>query len=313
MQDRKVIAYASRQLKNHEKNYPTHDLELAAVVFALKIWRHYLYGARCQIFTDHKSLKYIFTQKELNMRQRRWLELVKDYDCEILYHPGKANRVADALSRKSSAKVMSIQAMPDMLQQEIRKLELEIISGQLSTLTIQPTIFDGVKGSQELDPLLIKFKKDVLEKKNAEFSLSPDGILHFRGRLCIPDDPELKEQILSEAHSTPYTVHPGVTKMYKDLKEQFWWSGMKKEVVEFVAKCLICQKVKAEHQRPGGELQPIEIPEWKWDQIAMDFVVGLPRTTKGHDAIWVIIDLLTKSAHFIPIKTTFSLEQLADL
>ena len=135
---------------------------------------------------------------------------------------------------------MSIQAMPDMLQQEIRKLELEIISGQLSTLTIQPTIFDGVKGSQELDPLLIKFKKDVLEKKNAEFSLSPDDILHFRGRLCIPDDPELKEQILSEAHSTPYSVHPGATKMYKDLKEQFWWSGMKKEVAEFVAKCLVC-------------------------------------------------------------------------
>ena len=98
MQNVKVVAYASRQLKIHEKNYPTHDLELAAVVFALKIWRHYLYGARCQIFTDHKSLKYIFTQIELNMRQRRWLELVKDYDCEILYHPGKANCVADALS-----------------------------------------------------------------------------------------------------------------------------------------------------------------------------------------------------------------------
>ncbi|KAL4016608.1 hypothetical protein IC575_024260 [Cucumis melo] len=98
----KVVAYASRQLKSHEQNYPTHDLELAAVVFALKIWRHYLYGERIQIFTDHKSLKYFFTQKELNMRQRRWLELVKDYDCEILYHPGKANVVADALSRKVS-------------------------------------------------------------------------------------------------------------------------------------------------------------------------------------------------------------------
>ena len=100
MQDGKVIAYASRQLKVHEKNYPTHDLEMAAVVFALKIWRHYLYGVKCEIFTDHKSLKYIFTQKELNMRQRRWLELVKDYDYEIIYHPGKANSVADALSRK---------------------------------------------------------------------------------------------------------------------------------------------------------------------------------------------------------------------
>ncbi|PON37319.1 Ribonuclease H-like domain containing protein, partial [Parasponia andersonii] len=100
MQNGKVIAYASGQLKEYEKKYPTHDLELAAVVFALKIWRHYLYREKCEIYTDHKSLKYFFTQKELNMRQRRWLELVKDYDCEIYYHTGKANVVADALSRK---------------------------------------------------------------------------------------------------------------------------------------------------------------------------------------------------------------------
>ena len=101
MQERKVIAYASRQLRPHEVNYPTHDLELAAIVHALKIWRHHLYGVKCAIFTDHKSLKYFFEQKELNMRQRRWLELVKDYDLTINYHPGKANTVADALSRKS--------------------------------------------------------------------------------------------------------------------------------------------------------------------------------------------------------------------
>ena len=100
MQDGKVVAYASRQLKPHEQNYPTHDLELAAVVFALKIWRHYLYGEKCRIFTDHKSLKYLLTQKDLNLRQRRWLELFKDYDYIIDYHPGKANVVADALSRK---------------------------------------------------------------------------------------------------------------------------------------------------------------------------------------------------------------------
>ena len=99
MKNDRVTAYASRQLKKHEKNYPTHDLELAVVVFALKICRHYLYGVPCRIFTDHKSLQYIFTQKELNLRQRRWLELIKDYDCTIEYHPGKANVVADALSR----------------------------------------------------------------------------------------------------------------------------------------------------------------------------------------------------------------------
>ncbi|PKU80595.1 hypothetical protein MA16_Dca011719 [Dendrobium catenatum] len=110
MQNGRVIAYASRQLKNHERNYSTHYMELAVVVFALKIWRHYLYGVKCEVFTDHQSLKYIFTQKELNLRQRRWLELIKDYDLDIQYYPGKANVVADALSRKtSSASWMSTQ------------------------------------------------------------------------------------------------------------------------------------------------------------------------------------------------------------
>ena len=132
MQNGKVVAYASRQLKDHERNYPTHDLEMAAVVFALKIWRHYLYGVRCEIFTDHKSLKYIFTQKDLNMRQRRWLELVKDYDCEIHYHPGKANSVADALSRKEEAKLMSIQTLHPELQREINELEIELIVESLA-------------------------------------------------------------------------------------------------------------------------------------------------------------------------------------
>ena len=123
----------------------------------------------------------------------------------------------------------------------------------------------------------------------------------------------MKNQILTEAHETPYSVHPGTTKMYKDLKEHFWWPGMKKDVTKFVERCLTCQKIKAEHQRPAGEIQSIEVLEWKWEQIAMDFVVGLPKTAKGHDAIWVIIDRLTKSAHFLPIKVTYSLEQLANL
>ena len=124
MQQGRVIAYASRQLKKHEEHYPTHDLELAAVVHALKIWRHYLLGNICHIYTDHKSLKYIFTQSELNMRQRRWLELIKDYDLEVHYHPGKANVVADALSRKSHCHCLTVKPMQRTLCQEMEHLNL---------------------------------------------------------------------------------------------------------------------------------------------------------------------------------------------
>ena len=138
MQNGKVIAYASRQLKEYEKNYPMHDLELAVMVHALKIWRHYLMGARCKIYTDHKSLKYFSTQKELNIRERRWLELIKDYDCEINYHPGKANVVADALSRKSSLSALRI--LPKPLQDDICKAEIELVAGKLANMTLRSTL-----------------------------------------------------------------------------------------------------------------------------------------------------------------------------
>jgi len=127
MQIGKVIAYASRQLKYHEQCYPTHDLELAAVVHAMKMWRHYLIGNKCDIYTDHKSLKYFFTQEDLNMRQRRWLELIKDYNLEIHYHPGKANVVANALSRKSYCHSLSMEAKPSELCREMEDLQLEIV------------------------------------------------------------------------------------------------------------------------------------------------------------------------------------------
>ena len=118
---------------------------------------------------------------------------------------------------------------------------------------------------------------------------------------------------MEEAHKSAYTVHPGSTKMYRDLREVYWWNNMKREIADFVSRCLICQQVKVEHQRPAGLLQPLSIPEWKWEHISMDFVTGLPKSVKGHDAIWVIVDRLTKSSHFLPIKTTFSLDRLAQL
>ena len=143
------------------------------------------------------------------MRQRRWLELVKDYDCEILYHPGKANRVADALSRKTSATLMFIQGLPKLLQSDINSLELEFIWGQLSALTLQPTIMEGMRGAHELDPNLFRIREAVENGTNTEFSISTDGILSLKGRICIPEDEELRNQLLTEAHTTPYCHDPG--------------------------------------------------------------------------------------------------------
>jgi hypothetical protein len=140
-QNNRVIAYASRALWNHEQNYPTRDLDLAAVIHALKIWRHHLMGTKCNIYTDHKSLKYIFTQANLNMRQRRWLELIKDYDLEVHYHPGKANVVADALSRKANCHCLSIEVFSETLYYQMKKLNLEIIpQGSLNLISIEPTL-----------------------------------------------------------------------------------------------------------------------------------------------------------------------------
>ena len=135
----------------------------------------------------------------------------------------------------------------------------------------------------------------------------------FRNQICVPKNDELIRKILQEAHNSSLSIHPGSTKMYNDLKKLYWWVGMKRDISEFVSRCLICQQVKAEHQVPSGLLQPVLVLEWKWDRVTMDFVTGLPFTPRKKDAIWVVIDKLTKSAHFIPVRMDYSLDKLAEL
>jgi hypothetical protein len=314
MQEGHVIAYASRQLRKHELNYPTHDIELAAVVHALKIWRHYVMGTKCQIYTDHKSLKYIFTQKDLNLRQRRWLELIKDYDLEIHYHPGKANLVADALSRKGQAHTAVATQMSTELAEEFDRLNLGIVTHiEGVTIEVEPTLEQEIRKGQMGDAKIQEIEDLMAEGRGPDFTKDEQGTIWFKNRICVPEIDSLWETILREAHDSAYSIHAGSTKMYQDLKQKYWWNGMKKDVATHVVVCDICQRVKAEHQRPAGLLQPLQVPEWKWEEFGMDFIVGLPRTPDGYDSIWVIINRLTKVAHFIPVKTNYTGAKLAEL
>ncbi|GJV36278.1 hypothetical protein Tco_1408755, partial [Tanacetum coccineum] len=259
MQREKVIAYASRQLKPNEENYTTHNLELGVVVFALKIWRHYLYDTKCTVFTDYKSLQHILHQKELNMRQRRWLELLADYDCEIRYHPGKI-----------------LEAQTEALKEE-------------------------------------NIKAENLRGMDKAFEVRPNGTRCIKNRSWLPLFVNPRDLIMHESHKSKYSIHPGFDKMYQDLKKLYWWPNMKAIIAEYVGKCLTCSRVKAECQKPSGLLVQPEIPMWKWERITMDFITKLPKTSNGHDTIWVIVDRLTKSAHFIPTRETDSMETLTRL
>ncbi|GJT98268.1 putative reverse transcriptase domain-containing protein [Tanacetum coccineum] len=267
MQRMKVIAYASRQLKIHKKNYTTHDLELGAVVFGLKIWRHYLYGTKCVVFIDHKSLQHILCQKELNMRQRRWIELLSDYDCEIRYHLGKANVIADALSQKEMKEAVKFE-----------NNEAEDIGGMLQKLEARA-----------------------------------DRTLCLDNRSWLPCYGDTTSLIIHESHKSKYSIHLGADKMYHDIKMLNWWPNMKADIATYVSKCLTCSKVKVEHQRPSGLLVQPDIPEWKWEKITMDFITKLCKMAAGFDSIWIIVDRLTKSAHFLPMKKTDSTEKLTRL
>ncbi|KAL4283832.1 hypothetical protein GQ457_16G018880 [Hibiscus cannabinus] len=273
----------------HEKNYPTHDIELAAV--------------RCTLYTDHKSLKYLMTQKELNLRQRRWLELLKDHDLSIEYHSGRENVVADALSRKVAVELRAMFA----------RLSISRDGGLVAELQVKPTLIQLIREKQLQDSAMAAHVPDIAEGKPTDFRFRDEGVLCFKDRIVVPDDGELRQTILTEAHSSPFSMHPGSTKMYRDLKDKYYWVGLKKDVAKFVSKCMVCQRVKAEHQFPSGLFQPLKIPKWKWERITMDFVTGLPLTPSKKNSVWVIVDRFTQCAHFLHVHSTYTYDKLVEL
>ncbi|KAH0670766.1 hypothetical protein KY290_026160 [Solanum tuberosum] len=219
----KVITYASRQLKVYERNYPTHDLELVVVVFSLKIWRHYLYGVHVDVLTYHKSLQYMSSQKDLNLRQRRWLELLKDYDMIILCHPGKANVVVDALSRISMGSTAHFEEDKKELAKHVHRLARLGVrlmdstqEGVMVMNGVESLLVSEVKVKQDQDPISLELKANVHKQKVMAFEQRRDGVLRYQGRLCVPRVDELQDKIMEEAHSSRYSIHPGSTKMYRD-------------------------------------------------------------------------------------------------
>ncbi|GKB02509.1 putative reverse transcriptase domain-containing protein [Tanacetum coccineum] len=276
MQNKKVIAYASRQLKIHEKNYTTHDFELGAVVFALKIWRHYLYRTKCTVFTDHKSLQHILDQKELNIRQRHWLELLSHYDCEIRCHPGKANVVADALSRKERIKPLRVRALVMTISLDLPK---QILEAQTKARKPKNLEAKDVRG------MLVDTSRESENPKKEKLEPRADGTLCLNNRSSLLCYGDLKTLIMHESHKLKYSVYPGSDKMYQDMKKLYWWPNMKADIATY----------------------------WKWDNITTYLITKLPRTSSGYDTIWVIVDRLTKSAHFLPMRENDPMDKLTRL
>ncbi|WMV59340.1 hypothetical protein MTR67_052725 [Solanum verrucosum] len=234
--------------------------------------------------------------RDMKMRQRRWLELLKDYEITILYHSGKANMVADALSWKEPSMGSLV-----FLKVEERPLALEARS----------TLMDQIRAHQVEDDNLRAIWYKVLRGEAKSVTFDPEGILRICGRICVPGVGGWVRMILEDAHCSKYSIHPRATKMCHDLKQHYWWCGMKKDIVDFVFKCLNCQQVKYEHQIPGGTIQRMPIPMWKWECITLDILTRLPLTLGEFYSIWVIVDRLTNSSHFIHVKTNYNAEQFS--
>jgi hypothetical protein len=199
-------------------------------------------GKRCELYTDHKSLKYIFTQSNLNLRQRRWLEVIKDYNLGINYHPEKANMVVDALSRRSHVSQLVVDSMPFELCEEFNKLNFRIVANTKATeMEVGSNLLQEIQNDQVEDEKIQEIKHNIKEGKSPGFSDDEEGVLWYKGRINVPNVKELKDRILSEAYELAYSIHPGGNKMYHDLKATYWWYGMKRDIAEYVALCDTCQ------------------------------------------------------------------------
>ena len=236
-------------------------MELAVVVFALKIWRHCLYGEQFEVYSDHKSLKYIFMQRDLNMRQRRWMKFLEDYDFTLHYHPGKANVVADALSRKSRGALASIAAREWRMLNTVGQFGQQYhkqTQGTFDSLVATPSLLSRVIESQGQDAEIVSIRDRVHSSTSDEaWTINTDGSLRYRGWVVVPQLTDLREDILREFHYSRFSVRPGSTKMYQDLRHQYYWSVMKRHVGDDDVSCVSRLKLSTRSQQGS-------FSHWRW-------------------------------------------------
>lgn len=290
------IAYLSRKMIPAEKNYATHEQELLAIVRALQEWRHHLHGAHFTVYSDHGPLKYMATQPHLTSRQARWNEILSEYDFTIEYKPGKKNIVADALSRRCDHK-------------EEMKVAAVTMSTQVAPIT------EEIRRAYQGDPVCVEIltRGQASEAEVESKYEIRNGIIYKESRIYVPNNTQIKKKILYECHDSPIAGHVGVTKTVEHVSRQFYWPKLHEEVKQYVISCLPCQSNKPSNQEPIGLLQPLPIPEVRWEVVSMDFITQLPTTKHNNDAIMIVVDKLSKQAHLIATKTAVSAPEVATL
>ena len=298
------IAYHSRKLNSAEMNYAVHEKELLAVIDSLKHWRHYLGGGLCTVCTDHRSVEGFLFQRQLTRRQARWQQFLSDYECTLQYIPGKANVVADALSRR-----------PPLSEEP--SVELNAIS----SVRLDPAVQGQLRAGYLSDPSVPPILQGIHTGTSEEYCLEDGCIVrHFKNPdgsvsdlLFVPSAADLRQQLLAEHHDSALAGHLGKDKTYASLRRRFYWPGMLGDVKAYVRSCVSCQQNKPSNQRPAGLLQPLPIPSHRWQSVSTDLITQLPKTAAGYDAIAVFVDRLSKYAVFKPTTTTVTAPEYARL
>ena len=302
------IAYLSKKMLPAERKYPVHEQELLAVIIALKEWRHYLHGNpfTIRVLTDHHSLQWLRTQPQVSARQARWLERLAEFDFKIEYQEGKKNVVADSLSRR-----------PD--HREVETASATERQGCNAAVQIEASVATAAS-TQLLDDIKRCYATDVpCQEVLKALACHPrfeviDGVLHESGRIYVPAGAiKAKEIIFYECHDSPTSGHFGAAKTINLIRRRFTWPNMNSEIKHYVNTCLACQVNKSSTQSPLGLLQPLPIPDHPWHTVTMDLITALPRTRRGHSAVLVVVDKLTKYAYYIPTVTEVNAVQLATL